>query len=67
MSKKKQILTIGISTAFAIGAAALLLALEKRRQKVEKQRQQIADEGYETAQDILYPLNRQQFRRSKAW
>ena len=45
-----------IATA-ALGVAAVaFLLVQRKKQKEARMRDSIADEGYETAGDILYPL-----------
>lgn len=51
---KESKFTIGLASTIVIGVLAYLLI---RRQKQQKRRLvRVADEGYETAYDILYPL-----------
>jgi hypothetical protein len=47
-------LAIGALAGAALVTAAMLLA-KKRRQKLGRMLSEVADEGYETAHDILYP------------
>ena len=65
MSNKNKIVVIGITGALMVGAAIYLTSKHKRR-RIAIQRQEIADEGYETAFDILYPLKSKQLRRYKS-
>jgi hypothetical protein len=57
---KTRNLAIGIASTLAIGIVVYLV----RRNKEEKiMLNKIADEGYETAEDILYPLKSYKRRR----
>lgn len=64
MKQQNKLLLIGISTLISI-ATIMILADANRKRKMQNQRQEIADEGYETAYDILYPLKTKQFRGFK--
>ncbi|RYY41038.1 MAG: hypothetical protein EOO08_03710 [Chitinophagaceae bacterium] len=54
--KRAITITIGLLAAATTG---LLLAYLTRNRKVTRMRTAIAEEGYETAPDILYPDRRQ--------
>lgn len=41
-----------------------LVCLFVRKNKVEKKLDKIAYEGYETAEDILFPLSQKKYRRT---
>lgn len=58
---KKNKLLIGITTTIAVGLIIYFLVREKSQ--AEEQLEQVADAGYETAHDILYPLK----KGSKRW
>ena len=55
---------IGVTSITAIG----LVICISRKKRIQKQivSYQIAEEGYETAHDILYPLKSRQYRRYQA-
>lgn len=56
--KKATTISLGL---IAVAATTGVLIYQARRRRQQRIRQQIADEGYETAHDILYP------RRSDGW
>lgn len=58
MKRHHKFILIGITTALAVGVI-LYAATENRKRKASFQRQEIADEGYELAQDILFPMKNQ--------
>lgn len=64
MRKHNKLILIGIITVIAVGSIVYVSGLTRKR-RVFMQRQEIADEGYETAQDILFPLKSQQLKRLK--
>ncbi|MCP9752766.1 hypothetical protein [Ferruginibacter sp. HRS2-29] len=47
-------LALGILAGAALVAASMVLA-KNRRKKVSRMLSEVAEEGYETAHDILYP------------
>lgn len=49
--KKSNILLVGLGAAIAIGALVYL----NRRNKSNQRHRRVAEEGYETAHDILFP------------
>ena len=49
--KKSNILLVGLGTAIAIGMVVYLA----RRNKSNQRHARVAEEGYETADDILFP------------
>ena len=51
--KAKSIIVVAVSVV-AVGTVFLLL---RKKIKVNHMLDDVADEGYETAQDILYPLS----------
>jgi hypothetical protein len=63
MKKQNTIFLVGLSTVLAVGTILFITDLTRKR-RIEYERREIADEGYETAQDILFPL-KSQLRRSK--
>ena len=56
--KKNQIIAIA-ATVLAVSALTLVLFKKK---KVYDMRTEVADEGYELAHDVLYPLKNQRRR-----
>ena len=46
---------IGVAALAAVGVAIYLMTREKRMEKRNSRLAHIADEGYETAHDVLYP------------
>lgn len=53
--KNNYKILLGLTSVAAVGV--LILFTQKRKTKiVSKRRQEVADEGYEFAYDILYPL-----------
>ena len=65
MTKKNTFILLGLSVALTVTTYVLVSGIKKKRKTVQFQKQQIADEGYETAHDILYPLKKQQWRKHK--
>ena len=55
----KKKLAITIASTIAVGIVIYLV--QKNRE--EKRTMDIADAGYETAHDILYPLKKQRWKR----
>lgn len=53
--RKGDALLIGITSILALGLAIYLVGKTKRDRMIERL-DKIAEEGYETAGDILYPL-----------
>jgi hypothetical protein len=53
MKTKKILITAGITTL-----TALLIIYLVKRKKAEKRLTVVAEEGYETAEDILFPKRR---------
>ncbi len=64
MAKQRKYIIAGITAALALGSFFIINNIVKRRRTLQL-RQAIADEGYETAYDILYPLKSQHQRRYK--
>jgi hypothetical protein len=55
------------SFKFILGLASIALVgtviyLASKKQTLKKRAQEVADEGYETAYDILYPLGKRRTR-----
>ena len=46
---------IGVAALAAVGLAIYVMSREKRKEKTNSRLAHIADEGYETAHDVLYP------------
>lgn len=55
----KKKLVIAIASTIAVGIVVYLV----QKNKEEKRTISIADAGYETAHDILYPLKKQRWRK----
>lgn len=53
--KTRKIIVIGITSALAIGIAIYLSGKTKKDRMLQRL-DKIADEGYETAADVLFPL-----------
>jgi hypothetical protein len=51
---------LGITSIALVGAVMIYFA--RKDQTIKKRAQEVADEGYETAYDILYPLDRRRLR-----
>jgi hypothetical protein len=58
--KKKELL-IGIASVIALG----IIIYAVKKDKSEKRAESIADAGYETAHDILYPMRSKWFKRHR--
>ncbi|MBD0276783.1 MAG: hypothetical protein M3342_23155 [Bacteroidota bacterium] len=58
---KTNRLLIGIASTLAIGI--VILVFTTRHNRVQRRLESVADAGYETAYDILYPLKNRRFRR----
>lgn len=58
--KKSNILLVGLGTTIAIGVIVVYFA---RRNKSNRRHARVAEEGYETADDILFPGKRPRSRR----
>lgn len=61
--RKGETLLIGITSILALGLAIYLVGKTKRDRMFERL-DKIAEEGYETAGDILYPLKGSWSKRS---
>ena len=62
--KNRQIIIIGITSIAAIGLVILLAGRTKKHRILERL-DKIAEEGYETAGDILFPANKQLYRNEE--
>ena len=56
---KNHRLTIGIISTVAAGVITYFLI---KRSLIQKRLSRVSDEGYETAYDVLYPLNKSRFK-----
>lgn len=65
MTKQNTLILIGITAALTVTTLVLFTSLKKKRKVLQFQKQEVADEGYETAFDILYPLKSPQWRKNK--
>lgn len=66
-SKKTNKILLTILPIVAVTGIILLLAGKKRRHKNFIQKEQIAEEGYETAGDILFPPKNKSTRYKTEW
>ena len=55
--KNRHIVIIGITSLATIGLI-ILLAGKTKKYRIRERLDKIADEGYETAGDILFPFNK---------
>lgn len=62
--KTRQILILGITSIAAIGLVVLLAGRTKKHRIMERL-DKIAEEGYETAGDILFPSNKPLYKREE--
>ena len=62
--KKKDIILIGI-TALTTLSLVVLIAGKTKKQRTLDRLYQIAEEGYETAGDILFPGKKPLFKRNQ--
>lgn len=65
MTKKNTLILIGLTAAITVTTFVLFSSIKKKKKTVQLQKQEVADEGYETAYDILYPLQSPQWRKKK--
>jgi hypothetical protein len=64
--KNNYIILLGVVSLTAIGAF-LLITQKEKKQVIRKQRQEVSDEGYEFAYDVLYPLKNKRIARETQW
>lgn len=62
--KNRQIIILGITSIVAIGLA-IILAGKTKKNKLMERLDKIAEEGYEIAEDILYPTSKSLFRNDE--
>ena len=62
--KNRQIIILGITTIAAIGLVVLLAGRTKKHRIMERL-DKIAEEGYEFAEDILYPSAKPLYKNEK--
>lgn len=62
MMKNRQILLIGITSVLAFGLT-VFIAGKTKKGRMSQRLDRIADEGYETAADILFPLKNPWIKR----
>ena len=60
--KNRNTIIIGVSAVMALGLVIYLTGKTKKDRMIERL-ERIADEGYETAGDILFPLKNPWIRR----
>ncbi len=60
MSKNQR---LGIGLALVATASVVLLFSVKTKKDKKRQLHEVAEEGYETAHDVLYPLKIQRLKR----
>lgn len=46
---------IGVAALAAVGVAIYMMTRDKRKERAKKRLDRVADEGYETAHDVLFP------------
>lgn len=64
--KVKTKIIIGAAATVAVGIGiGVAIAIIIRKQKQQVMRHQVAEEGYETAQDILFPLKNSRFGKRR--
>jgi len=62
--KRNDIIIFGITSLAAIGLIVLLAGRTKKHRILERL-DKIAEEGYETAGDILFPQNKQLYKNEE--
>ena len=60
--KNRQILILGITSVLAIGLAVYIAGKTKKDRMLQRL-DKIAEEGYETAADVLFPIKSPWIRR----
>lgn len=63
--KNRQILVIGITSVLAIGLAIYITGKTKKDRMLQRL-DKIAEEGYETAADVLFPIRSPWIRRFRS-
>ena len=66
MKDRNKVIT-ALIPAVALAAIAYLLVRKKIRKTSFRKKERIADEGYETAGDILFPQKNKQFKYRSEW
>ena len=61
-NKNKALLGVGIVSMATIGILAFLKWKKHHERKQEHMLATVADEGYETAYDVLYPMKKSRMR-----
>lgn len=61
--RRKSIIILGATALVAVGTVLYLNRVKKNRIVLRKQRYEVAEEGYETAFDILYPEKKKRLSR----
>ena len=62
--KNRQIIILGITSIAAIGLV-ILLAGKTKKNRIMERLDKIAEEGYEIAEDILYPSSKSLFKNDE--
>ncbi len=62
--KSRQIIIVGITSIVAIGLI-VLLAGKTKKNRIMQRLDRIAEEGYETAGDILFPSNKPLYKNQE--
>lgn len=62
--KSRQIIIVGITSIAAIGLI-VLLAGKIKKHRIMQRLDRIAEEGYETAGDILFPSNKSLYKNQE--
>lgn len=65
MMRNKEVVLIGITALLAVGLAVFIAGKTKKDRMLQRL-DKIAEEGYETAADILYPLKNPWIKRYRA-
>lgn len=59
--KNSYRILLGVASLAAVGVI-IILAQRGKNETMRKRTQEVADEGYELAYDVLYPLRNKRFR-----
>lgn len=62
--KNRQIIILGITSLAAVGLIVLLAGRTKRH-RISEKLDKIAEEGYEFAEDILYPTAKPLYKKEE--